>query len=324
MDVVVGDHGVERDRAKQRRPDARPGQVGIVDREEVAGVLVVEAALVDVVPRVHHEIGPGLVRVVGDGAIADVAVGVVAERDESGRGAARLPGGEVALGDPLAPEGDAVMIGRAEPEAREGRRVVEPRLPVLLVGGRAAVDRDVGRAPVLGRGPEDDAEVGRGGIGLPGEDHPLLVRHQPAVVSRLHVGQGREQRRLRARHRYGAQREAAPRHRHQREERESAGGLEQVAPADVSRHDRLSLRVPGSPIQPRAERGAGTEAPARSGLEHQQREGARHEARPRMRARWASGPGSARTRTSPCRSDGCARRAPSSSRRAGWSRSTTT
>ena len=184
VDVVVGDGRVERHRPHQRCPRARPRLVRVVHREEVPRVLVVEATLVHVVARVHHEVGHRLVGVVGRRAIADVPVRVIAERHKPDLRAARLARGEVPVEERLPVERHPVVDPLSEFQPVQHRNVVDPPLALAHVAALQRPRVDLRLAPaVVGQ-----FVLGLDPVGLPRDHDRLLAVFQCARRSGLEVG----------------------------------------------------------------------------------------------------------------------------------------
>ncbi len=104
-----------------------------------------------------------LVGVKRNGAVADVAVRVVAERDEPDAAAARLAGGEESLGERDAVAADAIEVLACEAQPVDGGRPVETRLAVAAVARRARLALAPDRLAKLCRRSDVDDEVGRAG-----------------------------------------------------------------------------------------------------------------------------------------------------------------
>ena len=81
--------------------DVRARHIGVVDWKEMPAVFRVQSGLIHIVPGVHDEIGMGPIGLVGDGALARFAKGIVAERHEAYLPAAWLARGKVSFRDRL-------------------------------------------------------------------------------------------------------------------------------------------------------------------------------------------------------------------------------
>ena len=117
VDVMVCNHGIERYGAQQRCPEIGSGFGAVVDGEEIACVLVVEAAFVHIVSRIHDKVGAGFVSLIRDRAVTDVAKRIITKRDKARFRAARFSGVKIAFCQRLTAASDTVVVRFVQAEA---------------------------------------------------------------------------------------------------------------------------------------------------------------------------------------------------------------